>query len=208
MTIDTIKHTVSTNLCQKGLFGACAHQSMSSIERRYPILAPPSCKIAAVLCLVYPKNKTLYLAYILRSSKDKRDKHAGQVGFPGGKREEIDTDNLATALREAKEEIGIIPADVEIITHLSELYVPVSNFLIYPFLGFLTYTPIFCIEEREVETLIEIPLHALTPKNRIKMDIPVRDVVLPQTPCYSINEYTIWGATAMITREIEALIQH
>ena len=85
-------------------------------------------------------------------------KHSGQISFPGGKVEETDKDIYHTALRETNEEIGVIMQDIEVIGQLTNVFIPVSNFLVFPIVGFINYLPQFNIDNNEVEELIELKL--------------------------------------------------
>ncbi|MFT6148189.1 MAG: 8-oxo-dGTP pyrophosphatase MutT (NUDIX family), partial [Saprospiraceae bacterium] len=103
---------------------------------------PENAKVAATLTLLYPKQNQWHVALMERVSHAK-DKHGGQVSFPGGKAEKSDVDLKYTALREAEEELGIPKSEVNILGQMTELYIPVSNFLVYPFIGFTKKAPDF-----------------------------------------------------------------
>lgn len=206
MQIEEIHNVIKRKL-QGGLPGERVQNLMAPSDRNNKVLVPETYRNAAVLGLIYPSESGLHMAYIRRSAKDKRDKHAGQIGFPGGKYEQFDSSFMETALRETHEEIGVDPAQIQIITPLTELYVPVSNFLIHPFLGVTHSRPEFCIQEEEVDAVLEVPLRCLSEGYRKKKDIYVRNICLREVPIYSIADEVVWGATAMITREIENLIQ-
>ncbi|MDA3780592.1 MAG: CoA pyrophosphatase [Bacteroidales bacterium] len=98
---------------------------------------------AAVLLFIYPKNKSIYTLLIQRANYE--GIHSGQISLPGGKYETKDKNFKQTALRETHEEIGINPSEIEIIGQLSPLHIPVSNFNVYPFIGYskknLTFFP-------------------------------------------------------------------
>src|SRR5690606_2103754 len=101
-------------------------------------------KKAGVLALFYPKKSETFLVLIVRTS---RGIHSSQVAFPGGKFEEQDRDLSHTAVRETEEEIGISQQKIKLVTHLSEIYVPPSNFSVHPFIGHLDFEPKFILQE-------------------------------------------------------------
>ena len=122
-------------------------------------------KIASTLLLIYPKNKSLFFCLIQRNEYE--GTHSNQISFPGGKNE-IGESIKETALRETKEEIGIDPISINIIEKLTQVYVPPSNFLIHPFVGYCDFTPVFKPDEREVKRIIEVNIEALFKKDVIK----------------------------------------
>jgi 8-oxo-dGTP pyrophosphatase MutT (NUDIX family) len=142
-----------------------------------------------------------------RTSRYPADKHAGQISFPGGRKEDNET-ILECALRETHEEIGIEASEIEVLGSLSELYIGVSNFLVYPYLAIakneLVYTP----EVEEVQSIIESPIDYLFHPDTVKQkDITAGKRTLKNVPYYDLHGKTLWGATAMITSEILALIK-
>ncbi len=131
--------------------------------------------------------------------------HSAQISFPGGKCDKEDTDMVSTACREAYEELGIESKDIKIIGPLTQLYVPPSNFIIYPLLAVsrrkLSYTP----DKREVSDFFHVPLKLLSPEciKRSRVQAPPDGWIT--APSYVINGEVIWGATAMIIAELYQL---
>ena len=124
--------------------------------------------------------------------------HAGQIALPGGRIEKGET-ALETALRETREEIGILPEQIEILGTLSELYVQVSRFQIHPFVGWLNKKPEFIICENEVEKTISFPLKNM--KNTFE-EVELKTITgTLKVPCFQFEGEIIWGATAMILSE-------
>lgn len=114
---------------------------------------------------------------------------------------------IHTALREAREEIGILPEEVEILGTLSELFVPASNFMVLPVVGAMTFRPDFKPDSYEVDTLLEVPLDELQDVTRIgSKEMIVRDNIPIQAPFYDLQGQTVWGATAMIISELLAAL--
>ena len=163
---------------------------------------------AGVLALFYPglADET-HLLFILR--KTYSGVHSGQMAFPGGKREQEDLDLWATALRESEEEVGLPRQEVQFVRSLTEVYIPPSNFLVQPFLGLSTNRPVFVPEEKEVERIIEVPFSELfSAQSRIQTSITTSYARAMKVPAYQVHNQIIWGATAMMLSEIEALLQN
>ena len=167
---------------------------------------PKDPKKSSVLILLYPFNKSVHVCLIQRPQYEGH--HSGQVAFPGGKQEEEDTTLYDTALREAKEEIGINANGIEPIGELSSLFIPVSNFLVQPFIGILRETPSFSINKKEVEEVIPVPLSTLLDKTIVcSGKIQLGNGSFLETSYYLINNKKIWGATAMMISEFTELLK-
>jgi 8-oxo-dGTP pyrophosphatase MutT (NUDIX family) len=187
--------------------GDLAHQKMMSYNR--PLAAEVKRKKdyreSAVLILFYPINEIPHIVFILRQSYD--GVHSAQVGFPGGKKESDDRDLTQTALREANEELRILTEEVTILGHLSELYVPPSNFLISPFIGYAEKQPSFVKDDYEVAEIIEVPIKDILGKEYLtSTTINLPNGVKLKVPCYTFNDRIVWGATAMIVQELIDLL--
>ncbi|MDZ4059185.1 MAG: CoA pyrophosphatase [Bacteroidales bacterium] len=182
-------------------------------------LTPPSdAKESAVLILLSPPQKedreesqkaqylhedeilNWELLFIKRNTYD--GVHSGQIAFPGGKCEKGDPDYTYTACREAYEELGVDRTKIEIAGELTKLYVPPSNFTIYPVVainrGFCNYSP----NPREVAEYIHIPLKYFDPLLSKRCKVQAGPYEWVHAPGYVINGHTIWGATAMIIAEL------
>ncbi|MEM6699535.1 MAG: CoA pyrophosphatase [Bacteroidota bacterium] len=164
---------------------------------------PDKVQVASTLLLFYRKEGAWYFPLIQRTSSNPNDRHSGQISFPGGKREEADLDLEMTAVREAEEEIGVPAKDIMILGRLTRLYIPVSNFMVHPFVGYLSYVPNFVRQQSEVVEVLEIPLSELrNPATRKKKEIKLsQGIRLKDVPYFDIQDKTIWGATAMILSE-------
>jgi 8-oxo-dGTP pyrophosphatase MutT (NUDIX family) len=168
---------------------------------------PEGAKQAAVLAALFQKNSAWHVVLIERNRND-NDRHGGQISFPGGKFEPGDENLLNTAVREAEEEVGILRNQVKILGALSDLYIPVSNFQVHPFVGWLESPPEFRIQEKEVDGVLEVPLaHFLTPGVRRATDIRVSThLTMKNVPYFDVDGKILWGATAMIINELMEVI--
>ena len=164
--------------------------------------ALPFAKRSAVMILLFPEKELLKTVLIKRSVYE--GIHSGQIAFPGGKYENTDKDLETTALRETFEEIGVEPGKIEIVGRLSDLFIPPSNFLVKPFVGYCIQRPTYNIDKKEVQSVIEIDLDDFRAENRIfeKEFSSGTSGLTVKAPYFGINNIEIWGATAMITSEL------
>ncbi|MBI3133063.1 MAG: CoA pyrophosphatase [Bacteroidetes bacterium] len=164
-------------------------------------------KLSGVMALFYPHDQSHKLILIERQTYD--GKHSGQMSFPGGKLEQHETSSLHAALRETHEEIGIDPQTIDVIGQLSQVYIPVSNFLVHPYLGFLENEPVYHLNEREVKSVISFDITALLhSENRITTNIALdKGTTLKNVPAFLIEEKIVWGATALMLNEIRVMLQ-
>ncbi len=177
--------------------------STSGKNSRFDI--PLGYKKASVMALLYPKNGIWHLALMERP--ESQNPHSRQISFPGGGYEEHDLDELATALRETEEEFGIPKDMINILGRLTELYIPVSNYLVFPYIGYLMEEPVFKPDPNEVERILEVPVNSLLdPANRkIKNMVVQGKYSLKDVPYFYFFGKEIWGATAMMLSELSEL---
>lgn len=188
--------------------GIKAQELMAGRVLSMPPVIPQTARPSAVLCLLYPLKSELNILLMKRMAD--KGAHSGQISFPGGKSEPTDPSLLATALREAGEEVGVTPAEVRILGALTPLYIPVSNFIVHPFVGYAGERPAFIPNPGEVDHIIELPLKELLHAERkTKVDVrsPAVPLLLRKVNAYKLDNGTIiWGATAMIISELEVLL--
>ena len=132
--------------------------------------------------------------------------HSGQIAFPGGKREKGDNGFWDTACREAREEVGVARRDLEKIGPLSSIYIPPSNFAIHPFVAVHKADESFRADPREVVEYKNIPVKVFNPAKSVVLDFENRDGTKQAAPAWLYQDFTVWGATAMILSELYHLI--
>lgn len=159
----------------------------------------------AVLLLIYPTDTGLALPLTLRS--DTVEHHKGQVSLPGGAWEEIDGSDWKTALRESQEEVGLDPRNVERLGDLSSLYIAHSHFEVHPFLGYSDFAPNFVGDPAEVAEILRMPLALILDPKAKGEDTRWWRERWTRIPYYRVEGNRVWGATAMILSELEALIR-
>jgi 8-oxo-dGTP pyrophosphatase MutT (NUDIX family) len=161
-----------------------------------------------VLSLLFPHNGELQLL-LMKRTEDGRA-HSGQVSFPGGRQDPTDADLRATALREAQEEVGIMSSEVDILGQLTTLYIPVSNFQVYPFVAFSASRPEYNLSHSEVASIIEVPLTEFLKEERKVETVvtsPADPTFIRKVSAYQLEDGSIiWGATAMILSELEVIL--
>ncbi len=162
-------------------------------------------KQAAVLALFYPdeNNQTRFL---LTERASYNGTHSAQISFPGGKIEQTDSNLQETALRETFEEVGIDSNDIKVIRQISDSYIPPSNFLVAPFIGVTNKKPNFK-PNNEVATIIEVLISdLLNDDNLSSVEMETSYMKNVDVPCFKLNNYIVWGATAMMLSEIKDLL--
>ena len=156
--------------------------------------------IAAVLVPLWERDGELVAVFIKRHGELRL--HAGQISFPGGRRDPGDADLTATALREAHEEVGLAPAAVTVVGALTPTPTVVTDIAIYPFVGLIERPAVWTIAVEEVEAVLEAPLHELAATHRLETFQRPRGPVT--TDAYTIDGETIWGATGRIVADLLA----
>jgi len=192
----------------KGLPGTDIQWQIASSDRllkNFPRSPGKDAQIAAVLILLYPYNESIYTVFIQRP--DYNGVHGGQISFPGGKKEPEDENVIQTALRETYEETGVDPTAVNIIGTLTPLFIPVSNMIVTPVVGWANKKPPFRHKPEEVLFLIDADLRSLLEPSIVKIKpFEIRGEVL-EVKYFDYENNTIWGATAMILYELLIIIR-
>ncbi len=189
--------------------GFAAQERMIGRVIPAPPQVPANARLSAVMCLIYPAGNNWQV--LLMRRREDGHAHSGQVSFPGGKHEPEDETLLMTALRETQEEVGIDPVHIDVLGPLSPLYIPVSNFHVFPFVGFARTRPTVSLSVDEVSYIIEAPLAWLTDdNNKITTNVtsPAVPGLIRNVKAYQLADGGIvWGATAMMLSEFEILLK-
>ena len=160
---------------------------------------------SAVLILLYP-NEQQQTSVLLIERMTYNGHHSGQIALPGGKVEPTDENLRATALREFFEETGSDLTPI-IIGQLTPIYIPVSKFMVQPFVSYVNQKPNFSASSNEVNALIELEIAQLLNPDTIKETTiePTPGLKL-KTPYFDIQGKVLWGATAMMLNELKWLL--
>jgi 8-oxo-dGTP pyrophosphatase MutT (NUDIX family) len=158
----------------------------------------PGSTDAAVLIPLYPESGDLVAVFTERRSDLRR--HAGEISFPGGRQDEPDEDLRTTALREAEEEIGLPPAEVDLVGALPPTGTFVTGYKIHPFVGLIPPGQAWTPQETEVEQVLELTLRDL--RDGAEMQRLIRKGVPFKTPTFTVGEHFVWGATGRIVEEL------
>jgi 8-oxo-dGTP pyrophosphatase MutT (NUDIX family) len=153
---------------------------------------------AAVLVPIYVQDGAPHAVFTKRREDLRR--HPGEISFPGGRYDEGERDLIATALREAHEEIGLPPETVEILGALQPTPTIATGYAVYPFVGMIEAGRTWTVSAREVAEVIELSLPELLSgygrRRLVRRGVPIR------TDTYVVGEHLIWGATARILADL------
>jgi 8-oxo-dGTP pyrophosphatase MutT (NUDIX family) len=193
---------------QKDLPGTEVQWEMASSDRmirNFPRTPGPDARVAAVLILLYPDKGSIHTLFMQRHNYE--GVHGGQISFPGGKTEPSDIDIIHTALREAEEETGVDRSTISVIGTLTPLFIPVSNMIVTPVVGWTKEKPAFVHQPEEVVYLIEAELKRFLDPEIIKIkpfEIRRENIDIRY---FDYDGHVIWGATAMILNELLTIVK-
>jgi 8-oxo-dGTP pyrophosphatase MutT (NUDIX family) len=192
---------------ERGLPGEKAQNIMRpapKIERKNEMTYKPSTenfRNSSVLVPLVTWKEELEIMFTLRTAGIK---HGGQISFPGGGREGDETIE-ETALREALEETGLKPINVEAVGCLTSLYINHSENMVTPVVGFIKEEQEFCANPNEVDEIFTVPISKLVNGEFSKVeDWKLRDLDY-SIPLWDVHEVPLWGATAMMLSEFVEL---
>lgn len=189
------------------------HDPLGRLHRALAALGPvdeatveadfPTARRGAVLALLYPRPDEPHLILTRRTPHLRL--HSGQISFPGGRIDPHDFSPAEAALRETREEIGIATDRLELYGPLRPVFTVVSNYVLFPFVGFSAEAPAFAPNPHEVAELIELPLsHLLTPSAAHEEIWLIRGD-RRRVGLYRFGQHKIWGATARVLRQLVVL---
>lgn len=207
MTFDLLKQSIS-KIQNIELPGVASHKLMVPEGRNLSIEnVKEKARNAGVMVMFYPNSfGEAYLVLTLR--KTYKGVHSNQISLPGGKAENTDVDIKATAVRETHEEVGVVPSSLHVVKQLSQVYIPPSNFLVNPFLGYVDEQPVFIKQETEVARIIEVPVSDLLDESLV-FETPMKTSYAERilVPAFKLRGYTVWGATAMVLSEAKTILK-
>ena len=178
--------------------------SSALIARTPEIVAGSGLKPAAVLIPIQERADGEYI--VLTKRGDEMPTHKGQISFPGGGFQDGDADLLATALRESEEEIGLRPADVDVVGVLDDTVTAASAHVVRPFVGFVPHPYPFRLASFEIEQLVHLPLRPLLEANCFREEIWDRDGRPHSVFFYEHDGQTVWGLTARILKQFVEVV--
>lgn len=158
---------------------------------------------AAVLVPLYLDAGELHAVFTKRREDLRR--HPGEISFPGGRPDFPEEELGLAALREAHEEIGLAPEDVDLVGALPPVGTFVTNYKIHPFVGVIKPGHAWTPQPTEVEVVLELSLPALVAGH--EMQRLVRRGVPFKTPTYTVGDHFVWGATARIVQHLLAALE-
>jgi 8-oxo-dGTP pyrophosphatase MutT (NUDIX family) len=200
---------------QNPLPGKKSHIKIAHAFRNVHEVPDENTRKASVLILLFPKkaqNTFEWHLVLTERALHIGDKHSGQMSFPGGGYQASDgalPDGLwQCALREAQEEVGIDPDKVQLIGQMSDLYISVSKYQVFPYLAWSAAPFELKPQLSEVKTIYEVPLSVLKNPDNLKItEIWLSErLTLPAVPYYDVFGKKVWGATAMMLAELLDLI--
>lgn len=165
-----------------------------------PELLSDSAREAAVLVPFLRIDNAWHILYIRRTSYE-GDRHSGQVAFAGGKRDDVDESLLATALREAEEEVGIAADDVEVLGYINHHHT-ISEYQVRPYVGVMPWPYALNLDEIEVARAFTMPLSWLAEASNYRLEERLHPDSRRPWPVVYYNLYDgemLWGATARMT---------
>ena len=193
---------------KQALPSALAHDPLRAVPvgnviPKFEHKLPP--KPGSVLILLYEREGEIFFPLIKRPEYN--GAHSGQVSLAGGKAEKGE-DTIQTALREAEEEIGIDPAQVQVIGRLSDFFVIPSNFLVTPVVASFQGEPVFRPDPHEVVRILHGSINDLVREDAIRVrEITAAGRYRMNAPHFEIEEEVVWGATAMMLNEFRFVLQ-
>lgn len=181
--------------------GMSAHKEMSFTNRNFD---KPANAIKSAVCIyLFENNHQLYFPLIKRPSH--LHHHKGQIALPGG-RMQLNENIIDCALRETQEELGINTNNIEYIKTLTELYIPVSNHLVYPVVVFSSDTFSPKPSADEVDKILICSINDILSFEKTFAKVYLKENAMIEAPAFIFQNEVIWGATALILNEFRHLL--
>ena len=205
ITINKIAEQIKERL-KKPLPGNEAHLT-TRIKTKSEVTFPntqETARPAAVLILLFPFEDEIQ--FFLTKRTEDVEHHKGQISLPGGIRENDESLN-ETALRETKEEVGIDSTKIIISGSLTPFFIPVTGYIVHPFIGWCKEKPSTKIHDVEVNQLFSVSITELIDEKTLKTeqwDIRGYDAIVPY---YNFEKCKVWGATAAILSEFKSILE-
>tara|TARA_B100001250_G_scaffold112405_1_gene95027 strand:- start:1615 stop:2235 length:621 start_codon:yes stop_codon:yes gene_type:complete len=198
--IDALSNKLKTTLP-----GWDAQKKMMIIPNRFSLENDENKgKPASVLLLLYPSDKGWFFFLTIRSQKVEH--HKGQISLPGGVVKDNES-NEGAAIRETNEEIGVEKNIIKIIGGLTSFYVPISNFRIFPYVGWTNKKPRTKVQDSEVERIFSVSINDLMLDNNLKLKQEIFSDQTVTIPYFDLGGEVVWGATSMILSEFKIILR-
>lgn len=191
--------------------GSLAHKRLipDSAQQRIQALKKDSNPRMSSVAVIFHEDFKSETSIYLIERQIYKGVHSAQIAFPGGKHEDFDATLEQTARRETQEEIGIEPGKLKLIQALTEVYIPPSRFLVHPFLYLLEESVELKPNDREVKSVIQMPVSQLISEATLKVgEVEVANGVKLKTPFFDVNGHKVWGATAMMLSELKMILKN
>ena len=202
--IESLKRELSLPLPGRSIQYRMAPTGRDSRLSGFPADEKP--RQSSVMILLFHNNGEWKFPLILRPEYS--GVHSGQMALPGGRGESFDRDRIETAVRETREEIGIDPANIEIIGRLTELEIKASNNNVLPVIGYYSGTPVFSPDPGEVQSIHVVSLEEILNERSVKQTmLTINERYNIETPYYDVEGNIVWGATAMILSEFLYIVK-
>ena len=200
-----------TNAIQKNLPGEESHVNMTPYKRGKSSDARKKVsfiKLSAIAIHLFKEEESKDWHIILIKRTSNMNSHKNQIAFPGGKVDITDKDYVFTAKRESFEELGIDMNKGKLLGQLTPVYIPVSNFDVYPFVFYHKKNPQITPNKMEVKNYYKLKIKDLFKAEAIDTFTYKNEngIQIKNVPCFKIKQLTIWGATALIINELKALV--
>ena len=193
-----------SNKLETPLPGWNAQKKMMIIPNKYSTRDESKEKPASVLLLLYPSGENWFFFLTVRSQNVEH--HKGQISLPGGVAKDNES-NESTAIRETNEEIGVDENVIKVIGNLTPFYVPVSNFRIFPFVGWTNKKPKTKVQDSEVKRIFSVSINDLMLENNLKIKQELFSDRLCTVPYFDLGGEIVWGATSMILSEFKIILK-